>query len=189
MTGLNIITNGVVVDQHGRVLLIRRDDFLIWALPGGGLEAGESPTDGVVREVEEETGLKVAAISLSGLYYWSLVKSPQLIMVFKCEVVGGELATSEESLQVAYKPAGSLPRLMLSLHRERIRTALAQDDSSSRWQRQRSSPWHLLAWMTIGRLIYGWKDWRRKMSNRPPYNPPEPWGTGAFTIIQNDRLL
>jgi len=52
-------TNGIVLDERGRVLLIRRDDILTWALPGGASEPGELPPDGVAREVEEETGVKV----------------------------------------------------------------------------------------------------------------------------------
>ena len=49
-------TNGIVVDQFGQILLIKRDDTRTWAIPGGALEAGELPSDGVAREVKEETG-------------------------------------------------------------------------------------------------------------------------------------
>ncbi len=48
-------TNGIVVDNKGHVLLIRRDDTRTWALPGGALEPGELPTNGAAREVREET--------------------------------------------------------------------------------------------------------------------------------------
>ncbi|AKU16714.1 hypothetical protein VV02_13985 [Luteipulveratus mongoliensis] len=39
-----------------------------WTLPGGGLEIGESPTDGVVREVAEETGLTAEVGSLIAVH-------------------------------------------------------------------------------------------------------------------------
>ncbi|MEV6292203.1 bifunctional GNAT family N-acetyltransferase/NUDIX hydrolase [Streptomyces sp. NPDC051896] len=48
-----------VVDPDGAVLLFRYDNIEVgvhWALPGGGLEPGESPREGALRELAEETG-------------------------------------------------------------------------------------------------------------------------------------
>ena len=48
-----------IVDPQDAVLLFRHDNAgagLHWALPGGGLEAGEGPREGVLRELAEETG-------------------------------------------------------------------------------------------------------------------------------------
>jgi 8-oxo-dGTP diphosphatase len=51
----------VVTDEDGRILLCRLSlselDVGKWTLPGGGLEFGEDPAAGGVRELEEETGL------------------------------------------------------------------------------------------------------------------------------------
>ena len=58
---------GAVVVDEGRVLLIRRGTEPLkghWSLPGGLLEVGESLTDGVIREVREETGLIVEPVAL-----------------------------------------------------------------------------------------------------------------------------
>jgi 8-oxo-dGTP diphosphatase len=52
----------VVFDESGRLLLIKRANPPAqgkWSLPGGRQEPDESPEDGVVREVREETGLEV----------------------------------------------------------------------------------------------------------------------------------
>lgn len=49
---------GIIIDDEDRVLLCHRRDFDLWNLPGGGVEEGESPSDALVREIEEETGLK-----------------------------------------------------------------------------------------------------------------------------------
>ncbi|WP_448627061.1 NUDIX hydrolase [Geodermatophilus sp. URMC 64] len=54
----------VVRDAAGRLLLIRRGQEPsrgLWSLPGGRVEAGETPEQAVVREVREETGLQVRA--------------------------------------------------------------------------------------------------------------------------------
>jgi len=48
-----------VEDADGRILLQERSDFGLWGLPGGNAEEGESLSSIIVREVEEEMGLKV----------------------------------------------------------------------------------------------------------------------------------
>ncbi|MER6521833.1 NUDIX domain-containing protein [Streptomyces sp. NPDC001553] len=50
---------GVVLDEHGRVLLQRRSAAGLWTPLSGILEPGEAPAAGVVREVAEETGVRV----------------------------------------------------------------------------------------------------------------------------------
>ncbi|MFF0222009.1 NUDIX hydrolase [Streptomyces sp. NPDC004629] len=52
----------VVMDERERVLLVRRSErerFLprVWGVPCGKLEPGETPADGALRELKEETGL------------------------------------------------------------------------------------------------------------------------------------
>ncbi|MFF4592439.1 NUDIX hydrolase [Amycolatopsis sp. NPDC001319] len=55
-------------DGAGRILLIHKIDNDLWALPGGGHDAGERITDTAVREVREETGLDVEVVRLIGTY-------------------------------------------------------------------------------------------------------------------------
>lgn len=69
---MHFFTNVVVVDAAGRVLLQERDehapiDPVRWGLPGGDIEPGESARDGAVREVWEETALRVDASRLVDL--------------------------------------------------------------------------------------------------------------------------
>ena len=53
-------------DSH--ILLIRRADSGQWAMPGGALEVGEAPAQGVVREVLEETGIRCEPVRLAGVF-------------------------------------------------------------------------------------------------------------------------
>ena len=49
----------IAIIEAGKVLLIKRRDFGVWLLPGGGIDAGESAAEAAVREAQEETGLEV----------------------------------------------------------------------------------------------------------------------------------
>lgn len=68
---LRVAAYGVVHDSAGRLLLARLTDRTAhpgwWTLPGGGIEHGEHPEDAVVREVREETGLRVGVRDLLGV--------------------------------------------------------------------------------------------------------------------------
>jgi 8-oxo-dGTP pyrophosphatase MutT (NUDIX family) len=56
-----VIAQGVIRDSAGRVLLCELVYKPDWDLPGGVVEPGESPRDGIVREVNEELGIDVVA--------------------------------------------------------------------------------------------------------------------------------
>jgi ADP-ribose pyrophosphatase YjhB (NUDIX family) len=57
-----------VRDDDGRLLMIHKIDNDYWALPGGGMNLGESIADAVIREVAEETGIQVEITGLVGIY-------------------------------------------------------------------------------------------------------------------------
>lgn len=62
----------IIEFQNGKILLIKRGTSIFqgyWALPGGKVDAGETVEDAVVREVREETGLKVEVLSKIGEYH------------------------------------------------------------------------------------------------------------------------
>lgn len=66
-----LTTDCAVFDARGRVLLIRRRNPPFegrYALPGGFVDVGETVEDACRRELKEETGLKVGALRLIGVY-------------------------------------------------------------------------------------------------------------------------
>lgn len=100
----------VVEDSQARVLLIRKTDNGLWALPGGGHEIGESIADTVVREVKEETGYDVDVEAITGTYtdpghvmaYDDGEVRQQFSIAFRARLLGGEARTSSESSEVVW---------------------------------------------------------------------------------------
>lgn len=112
----------IILNESGQVLLSHRRDFDAWNLPGGGVESGELPTEAVVREVQEETGLEVVIERLVGVY--GKVIKDELVFAFTCRVVGGELVLSDEADQHVYFSLEELPPNVPPKQVERIRDAI-----------------------------------------------------------------
>lgn len=96
--------SAVVTDDEGRVLLERRRDNDLRALPGGGTEMSDSLPGTAVREVKEETGLDVEITGLVGTYTdpRRIIASSdgeacrQFNVCFTARAIGGRLAVSED---------------------------------------------------------------------------------------------
>ena len=98
--------NVIVVNDQDEILMIHRTDNGNWAVPGGGMDLGESITDAAVRETQEETGITCEITGLVGIY-----SSPRHVIryasnnevrqefsiVFTARPVSGQLRPSSES--------------------------------------------------------------------------------------------
>ncbi|MDO8302724.1 MAG: NUDIX domain-containing protein [Sedimentisphaerales bacterium] len=99
---------GIITDNEGRVLLCHRRDYDLWNLPGGGVEAGESPWGALVREIKEETGLEAKPVHLTGVY--SKPDRNELVLSFACQVTGGEITLNDEADKIEYFDVGQIPK-------------------------------------------------------------------------------
>lgn len=126
MTAFRVGVFATIRDERGRVLLCHRTDCDWWNQPGGGLEGGETPWQGVVREVCEECGLEVVVERLAGVYSWA-PKKDEIIFSFVCRVTGGTLGTSDEADDVDYFSPDAFPPNTFPEHVSRIRDALRHD--------------------------------------------------------------
>ncbi|MBU3870455.1 NUDIX domain-containing protein [Streptomyces sp. 4503] len=106
--------SAVVVDDAGRILLQRRRDNGMWALPGGVMHSGESLPDCAIRETREETGVDVEIVGIVGTYtnprhvfaYDDGEVRQEFSICFVARPVAGQLAVSEESTDVRwFEPA------------------------------------------------------------------------------------
>lgn len=114
--------NVVVADGGGRVLMIRRTDNDLWALPGGAVDLGESLPDAAVRETLEETGVVCAITGILGTYtdpkHVILYTSNgevrrEFAIVLTGRAVSGEPAPSDESRDVRWVPRDELAGLVM----------------------------------------------------------------------------
>jgi len=132
-------TTAVVTDPDGRILLIRRRDNDLWALPGGGMDLGESIEETARREVREETGLDVDVTDLIGIYtnphhvmaYDDGEVRQQFSLCYTTRVLGGELAIDDESTDIRWVAPAELADLpMHPSMRLRIEHYLDRDRTS-----------------------------------------------------------
>ena len=108
------------VFRDDEILLVEEASDLGWSLPGGWADVGETPREAVEREVLEESGYKVDAVKLIGLYerdhradrphLWHIWKT-----AFLCELVDGEQRPlGSETTDARFFSRDELPRLRYS---------------------------------------------------------------------------
>lgn len=119
--------NGAIIDDAGRVLLVKRSDNGRWCLPGGYAEVGLTAQENVQREVREETGLEVEVGPLVDLFSvtpGSIAPYLHYVFVYLCRVTGGVLTPSHETPELGYFHPEQVTDWH-STHEERGRRALA----------------------------------------------------------------
>lgn len=108
---LSTAAGSIIFDEsRTRILLARRSDNSRWSIVGGHMEAGETVAEACEREVLEETGLRVRAGRLIGVYtspnhvivYGDGARYQIVAFSFECDVLGGELATSDETTEFGW---------------------------------------------------------------------------------------
>jgi ADP-ribose pyrophosphatase len=118
----------VLSKDRKKLLLIKRSDLPIWVLPGGGIEEGEEPREAGIREVFEETGLKVDLQRLASVYEPknSLSSKTYIFEGFS----DGEPKSSDEAKEAVFFPIGELPKDLFLLHEIWIGRILKEPDKT-----------------------------------------------------------
>jgi 8-oxo-dGTP diphosphatase len=113
-------TAAVVLDAGQRLLLVKRAMEPAkgeWGLPGGFVELDESPEQGVLRELREETGLQgkvdrlIDVVSEESPFY-----GPLIIIGYLISPQGGQLQPGDDAAATKYFPLSGLPPLAFASH-------------------------------------------------------------------------
>ncbi|MCB1112097.1 MAG: NUDIX hydrolase, partial [Chlamydiia bacterium] len=146
-------TFAVVQDtDSGKILAIKRHDFAMWVLPGGKVDHGESIADSVIREVFEETGVKVEVkhrVCEFSKRNW-LTDTTYL---YACTPIQGELCLSDETTDVGYFTKEELKRMMPPILCEWVDLALSGETFETPKYIEAGSLWRLAVYVLAHPLI------------------------------------
>jgi ADP-ribose pyrophosphatase YjhB (NUDIX family) len=128
---------GLVVDEEGRVLLVRQSYATRrWTLPGGGVKRGETMRDAALREVREEAGVVATApddVELLGVYSNFKQAKSDHVAVFVIREWQREATSDLEIANKGFFAADELPSPLSGATRRRIEEFLGRRSISPRW--------------------------------------------------------
>lgn len=116
---------GVILVESGSVLLVRRrwdPRAGTWCLPAGFMEAGETPEQSAVRELQEETGVIAQLTGLFGVYAgFDDPRVRTVLILFSGLATGGEERAGDDAIELAWFALDSLPgELAFASHRQAL---------------------------------------------------------------------
>ncbi len=104
------VVAGTIFALDDRIVLLQRGVAPAmgkWVFPGGYVDRGESVPDAAIRETAEESNVQVKLCSLLNVY--SYPRSPNVIVVYTAEVIGGDLRAGDETVDARTFAASQIP--------------------------------------------------------------------------------
>jgi ADP-ribose pyrophosphatase YjhB (NUDIX family) len=109
------VAAAVLIEQDGRVLLVRRvnEPFRgLWTLPAGFVNGGEDPAEAAARECLEETGLSVRVTRVFDIVAGrEHPRGADFVIVYYAEIIGGEMSPDDDADAVEWFALSDLPPL------------------------------------------------------------------------------
>lgn len=139
-------------ETRDAVLLIKRRDIPVWVLPGGGIESEETPESAAIREAEEETGLKVR-VAKKIAYYRPKNRLTRHTHFYECTPLSGELATGDETKEIAFFPLQKLPKKLVPFYRTWIEDAVSHSGEVLEKTIEKTSYWTFVHYLLCHPLL------------------------------------
>ncbi len=124
--------------KNGKMLLLKesKEKGEMWELPGGGLEFGEDPQEGLKREVLEEAGLTVTEVSKNPIYAWQnkfenkrhMDWYHSLVLAYKINLQNLEFRPSEECIEIGFFSLEELANLNLNVQTKGLLAHFSLED-------------------------------------------------------------
>ena len=135
-------TNMCMVYDGDKVLVIDRQktDWPGITFLGGHVEEGESFTEAVIREIMEETGLKIYSPQLCGIKDWYENECRYVVLFYKTSHFEGDLISSDEG-KVWWEKIDNLENLHLSNDMKDMLRVFLEDDLSEFYYYKKSEKW------------------------------------------------
>lgn len=118
------VAAAVLIEQDGRVLLVRRanDPFRgLWTLPAGFVDAHEDPAGAAARECLEETGLTVRVKRvLDVIAGREHERGADFIIVYQAQIISGTLAPADDADAAEWFTREQLPPLAFRATRKML---------------------------------------------------------------------
>ncbi len=116
---------GVILVREGAVLLVKRKyepRAGWWCLPAGFMEAGETPEQTAVRELQEETGVFAQLTGLFGVYAgFDDPRVRAVLILYTGVITGGDERAGDDAIELAWFPLDALPEeLAFASHRQAL---------------------------------------------------------------------
>ena len=133
---LTMGVRAVVLDQEGRVFLVRHSYLPGWHLPGGGVEVGETALEALARELREEGNIEITgAPVLYGAYLNTFVTKRDHVLLYVARDIRQTHArgADREIVETGFFPVDRLPEATARATRARLAEVLAGAPASAFW--------------------------------------------------------
>jgi len=122
------VVASVTRDKKGRILLVKRKIEPCkgkWALPCGFMEIDETPIQGTLRELKEETGIDGKVKRLIGVYSNNSKLHGYLVtIIYEAKAAGGELCAGDDAEEAVFYEIKDMPEIVFSSHLEAVKEVI-----------------------------------------------------------------